>query len=56
MDLLVHSRYSVNTISFNYPCVCRVELANPNGLTVVCKRGYVEFTDTVRQRELRYPG
>jgi len=39
-----------NTISFNHPCVCRIELSNPSRLIVVCKRGSVEFTDTVRQR------
>jgi len=44
------------TISFNHPCVYRIELSNPSCLTVVCKRGSVEFTDTVMQRglEVRY--
>ena len=40
---------SLDTISFNHPCVCRNGLSNPRCLTVVCKRGSVEFTDTVRQ-------
>ena len=39
-------------INFNHPCVCRIELSNPGCLTVVCKRGSVEFTYTVRQRGL----
>ena len=39
-------------ISLNHPCVCHIELSYPNNLTVVCKRGSAEFTDTVRQRGL----
>ena len=40
------------SISFNHSCVCRNELSNPRYLTVVCKRGSVDFTGTVRQRGL----
>ena len=43
---------SGNIISFNHPCVCRIELSNSSCFTVVCKRDYAEFTDTVRQRGL----
>ena len=39
-------------ISFNHPFVYSIELSNPSCLTVVCKRGSVEFTDTVKQRGL----
>ena len=39
-------------ISFNHPCVCRMELSNPSCFTAVCKPGSVEFTGTVRQRGL----
>ena len=35
------------SISFNHSCVCRNELSNPRYLTVVCKRGSVDFTGTV---------
>ena len=41
-----------NIISFNDPCVCRIELSNPSCFTAVCKPGSVEFTGTVRQRGL----
>jgi len=36
-------------ISFNYPCVCRIELSNPSCLTA---GGFVEFEYTVIQRGL----
>ena len=42
----------IMNISFNHSCVCRVELSNPSCLAVVCKRGSVELTETVRQRGL----
>ena len=54
----LHQRYRNNIIyggvmiSFNHLWVCLIELSNPSCLTVVCKRGSVEFTDTVRQRGL----
>jgi len=38
LSLLWKSR----NISFNHPCVCRIELSNLSYLTVVCKRGSVE--------------
>ena len=37
---------------YTSPRTCRNKRSNLSCLTVVCKRGSVEFTDTVRQRGL----
>ena len=47
-----HFPRPIYKISFNHPCVCRIELSNPSCLTVFYKRGFAEFTNTVGQRGL----
>jgi len=52
MDVIAVSLAVCYTNSIYNPRPCRIELSNPSSLTVVCKRGSVEYTDTVRQRWL----